>query len=637
MIPRVIPSRMEAVFLLLCAAILSWKLLLPGFIGMVDNGDFAKVAGPLSLGNAEPAQGILLHADYLRGRRYYYDSHVPSSEMLLAWMASALERTLGDPGKFNIRWLAAIHGLVFLAFYHSVLIFLRPLSTVIKCALSLVALWIFADIGLIAYLNSFYSDVPAALFGLAAIFIGGGLLIRKQPTRSALILFTLTAFLFITSKAQHAVLGFIPAGTALFFGWSAPDKRLRLVGRISTLILLAASAWMLGSTPGWYKAQARFNLIFLKILNHSPSPARDMEELGLVSDDARYIGLHSYVLRGPMENPAWADAFRARTNYGQEIRFYLRHPSRALAILRSDLEEEAPKRYSPGLASFGKQIDGPECPAAQFGSPECYPASILGSWSALRSWACRMWPAHLVLWFGVLLPGALVFALRRGSARPHRALACTIFAAGLMAVIEFAFSSLADACETARHLFMFHLFTDASIFLTLVAAAGAFDRYCRTPFRRLAAAACGAVILATIIATELARPAARNLEPISGTADGASKAVGYAGIWLTGVYPQPLGGTLTYSDRPGATARVCFEGTEFQYIYTKAWNRGLANVVIDGISHSVDLYDPGLVWQARTVFGDLKPGRHCGVVQVLGRHTTGSNGNFVDIEAFAAR
>jgi hypothetical protein len=206
-----------------------------------------------------------------------------------------------------------------------------------------------------------------------------------------------------------------------------------------------------------------------------------------------------------------------------------------------------------------------------------------------------------------------------------------------MAVIEFVFSSLADACETARHLFVFHLFTDASIFLTLVAVVGALDRYCRTSLRRLAAAACGGVILATIIATELVRPAARNLEPISGTADGASKAVGYAGIWLTGVYPQPLGGTLTYSDRPGATARVCFEGTEFQYIYTKAWNRGLANVVIDGMSHSVDLYDPGLVWQARTVFGDLKPGRHCAVVQILGRHTVGSNGNFVDIEAFAAR
>ena len=41
-------------WLTLCAGILAWKLLLPGFIGMADNGDFGKVAGPLCLASAEP-------------------------------------------------------------------------------------------------------------------------------------------------------------------------------------------------------------------------------------------------------------------------------------------------------------------------------------------------------------------------------------------------------------------------------------------------------------------------------------------------------------------------------------------------------------------------------------------------------
>jgi hypothetical protein len=631
------------VWLLLCAGILAWKLLLPGFIGMADNGDFAKIAGPLSLGNSEAAQGSMLHAVYLRDSRYYFNPHVPSSERLLAWAASTLEQTFGDPARFDIRWLAAIHGLIFLAFYYSVLIFLRPLSAFTRCVLSLVALWIFADIGLVAYLNSFYSDVPAALCGLAAVFIGAGLLAAERPALSTLLLFTLAAFLFITSKAQHGVLGFLPAAAAFLCGWRASDKFGRVAGYLAGVALLAATTWILVSTPEWYKAQARFNVIFLKILSHSPSPARDMEELGLVPDDARYIGLDSYAPGGPMEEPAWADSFRARTSYGQVLRFYIRHPSRAVAILRSDLEGETSQRYSPGLSSFREQVDGPECSAAQLGAPECSPASSLGSWSALRSWACRVWPAHLVLWFGVLLPGALVFCLRPGTARRHQALAWCMLAVGVMAVVEFAVASLADASETARHLFIFHIFTDASIFFTLVAAAGAFETACPASLRRRAAAtvACGAAIFAAaIIKVELiaaARPAARNLTSISGMVDGASSAVAYAGIWRADVFRQALGGTLTFSDRPGATARVCFEGTELQYVYTKAPNRGLAEVTIDGMPHSVDLYDPGVIWRARTVFGDLKPGRHCAVVRVLGRHTAASNGNFIDVDAFVGR
>ena len=641
MIQRATPWRSEAVWLLLCAGILAWKLLLPGFIGMADNGDFAKIAGPLSLGNAEPAQGSMLHAVYLRDSRYYFDPHFLSSEKLLARAASTLEEIFGDPARFDIRWLGVIHGLIFLAFYRSVLIFLRPLSAFTRCVLSLAALWIFADIGLVAYLNSFYSDVPAALGGLAAIFIGAGLLASERPALSTLVLFTLTAILFITSKAQHGVLGFLPAAAAFLCGWCTSDKRGRIAGYLAGVALLAATTWISVSTPAWYKAQTRFNVIFMKILNHSPSPARDMEELGLVPDDARYIGLQFYAPGGPMEEPAWADRFRARTSYGRVLKFYFRHPSRALAFLCSDLEGETSQRYSPGFSSFQRRLNGPECSAAQLGGPECSPASSLGSWSALRSWACRAWPAHLVLWFGVLLPGALVCGLRRGTTRRQQALAWSVVAVGVMAVIEFAVASLADA-SAARHLFIFHVLTDASIFFTLIAVAGALEKTCPAWLRRPAAAAVavGAVILAAaIVRAELipARPAARNLAPISGMVGGASSAAAYAGIWQADVYRQAVGGTLTYSDQPGATARVCFEGTEFQYFYTKAPNRGLAEVTIDDMPHIVDLYDPGVIWQARTVFGGLKPGRHCAVVRVLGRHTAASNGNFIDVDAFVGR
>ena len=626
----------EVFWLAVCAGILAWKLFLPGFIGMADNSDFGKVAGPLCLASAAPEGENFFHALYWRGKQNCYYPHMPSSEVALAWLASTLEQTAGDRTRFDIRWLGAIHSLIFLAFYYSLLTLLRPLSGIARFTLSLLALWIFADIGVIAYFNSFYSDVPAILGGLATALLAVHLLAARRLAPGALLLFGLAALLFITSKAQHGVFGPIPAGLAFLLGWRATDKRTRRTGYVVGVALLAATAWILGSTPGSYKAQARFNLIFFKIAPNSASPARDLAELGLSAGDARYIGMHSFVPDTPMKNPAWVDSFRVRSTYGQVVKFYLRHPSRALAILRADLENETWQRRVPGLSNFQRQS----------GRPEGATATSLGTWSALRTWASRVWPAHVVVWLALLPPVALLLAIRDGS-RWRRALAWTILAVSLVALGEFGIASLADACETPRHLWMFHVFTDVSIFLGLVFAASVLEAACPVSFRKpafaLAAAGLG-IFVASILKSEVF-PAAvpeeahwDRIELPAAADDDASPAVVYSGNWGAGAFRSAFRGTLTFSDEPGAVARFSFEGTELQYIYTKAFNRGMALVTIDGSARAtIDLYDPQIVWQAHTVFGGLKPGPHHAEIQVLGRRNPASTGDFIDIDALMGR
>jgi hypothetical protein len=626
----------EAFWLVVCAGILVWKLFLPGFIGMADNSDFGKVAGPLCLASAEPEGENFFHPLYLRGKQNYYNPHVPTSERWLAWLASTLEQTVGDRTRFDIRWLGAIHSLIFLAFYYSVLMLLRPLSGIARFTLSLLALWIFADIGLIAYFNSFYSDVPAALGGLATALLAVHLLAARRLAPGALLLFGLAALLLITSKAQHGVFGPIPAGLAFLFGWRATGRRTRATGLLVGVALLAATAWILGSTPASYEAQARFNLIFFKIAQNSASPARDLAELGLGAGDARYIGMHSFMPDTPMKNPAWVESFRVRSTYGHVLRFYLRHPSRALAILRADLEDQTWQRRVLGLSNFQRQS----------GRPEGASATSLGSWSALRTWASRVWPAHILVWLALLLPAALWLAIRDAS-RWRRALAWTILAASLVALGEFGIASLADACETPRHLLMFHVFTDVSMFLSLVFAASVLEAACPVSFRRPAFAlvAAGlAIFVASILKSEVF-PAARPVEPYgdrievpAAAVDDTSPAVVYSGNWGKGAFRSAFRGTLTFSDEPGAVARFSFEGTELLYIYTKAFNRGMALVTIDGSARAaIDLYDPQIVWQARSVFGGLEPGPHHAEIQVLGRRNSASSGDFIDIDALMGR
>ena len=95
-------------WLTLCAAILVWKLFLPGFIGMADNGDFGKVAGPLCLASAEPGNENFFHPLYLRTKVNCFQSHIVSSELILAGLASTLALNASETRpKPDIRWLGA--------------------------------------------------------------------------------------------------------------------------------------------------------------------------------------------------------------------------------------------------------------------------------------------------------------------------------------------------------------------------------------------------------------------------------------------------------------------------------------------------------------------------------------------------
>jgi len=469
---RTAPDWLEALFLLLCAALLAWQLLLPGFIGMANNGDFPKVAGPLCLEGAdhETEKFDYFQPDYLRGPAYCYHPHIPSSEIVPAWLASSLERVLGDKTHFDIRWLGALHALIFMGVYYLALVVLRPLPLVARIVLSLAALWIFADVAFVAYLNTFYSDVPAMLGGLAAIFLAV-LLARSERTSPLLLaLFGLSALFFATSKAQHGIYGVIPLAAAIWFGRRSRDPRARLVAGLVVVALAAGMSWVIGRTPGWYTAQSRFNLIFAKIAFTSKTPAQDVRELGLDDSDARYAGMHAFMPGNPMEDEAYRQRFYARTSYWKAALFYVRHPRRVIEILRSDLRIQAPGRrlYSNFPKSYGRQ---PDAKSERF-----------STWSSLRTRLFVLWREHIVVWYALLVLCAPWLAIRSKS-RFRSGLLWTTLAVAVAGVGEFCVASLADGAETARHLWMFHVFTDVTIFLALVLAASQLQRggsYART-------------------------------------------------------------------------------------------------------------------------------------------------------------
>jgi hypothetical protein len=92
--------------------------------------------------------------------------------------------------------------------------------------------------------------------------------------------------------------------------------------------------------------------------------------------------------------------------------------------------------------------------------------------------------------------------------------------------------------------------------------------------------------------------------------------------------------TLTYSNIPEASISLAFSGNAITYIYTRASNRGIAEVWVDDrLKGRVDLYAPATSWKSRQRFEGLGPGEHVIEIRVTGERNPRSTGSFVDLDA----
>jgi hypothetical protein len=455
------PARRELVALAVCAITLALQLFLPGFIGLADNGDFPKISRPLCLGPADGRAQAFVYfvSDYERRPDLCWSSGLYSSALVPAWIASELEQIAGDPKNFDIRWLGAANTALFLFFFYVLLVAMRPLAGWCWMVACVFALWFFTDVSFVSYFNSFFSDSAALLGAMIAAAAAIWLLAADKVRLAPVCVFFGGALLYVTSKSQHAVLGVVPALMLAVIGFRAGKRAVRITSWAGAACLLGAMAWMMATTPAWYKGQPRFNLIFSGIALKSQTPLEDLRELGLGPDDLKYVGLNAFSPGGPANDERWYSEFCRRTSYGKVAAFYARHPGRTLWLLWGALgpADGAAARRPWNLSNFRREDGHP--PGAK--------TERFASWSRIRDAVSRNWPSHIVVWYAMLAWGA-INVLRRSKERFARALAIAALGIAAVAVGEFSLAALTDAIETNRHMLLFQLFTDFTMFYALL-------------------------------------------------------------------------------------------------------------------------------------------------------------------------
>jgi hypothetical protein len=434
-------DKLEAFLLCACAAILALQLFISPSIGLADNGDFSRVYARFSLA---PVRGADDNFAYFAPRYWFtpessWTNDLLSSEMVLAAPPILIAHAVGS-GTFDIRWLGAVHALLFLAAYYALLVYLRAWKGWRRLVVGVAALWMFGDVAYVAYCNSFYSDTAALLGALLMVCLALHAAGSKGSREGVLLLFTAAALLFISSKPQHAAVGLIAVVITLWV--------LRR-GVLSALLICAVWA-SIARAPAVYRAKPLFNLVFDKIAAQSATPLQDLRELGLDAADLRFIGMTTATPGGPASDPRWMADFARRSGFGKVIWFHLRHPARTLRILAGDLRLEAYQIRPQDLGNFRREA----------GLPPGTRTQRFASWSRLRTALFIRWPWHILVWYALFLGAGI--KLMRGS----RAAAIAVGVAA-MGIGEFALSSLSDSLEAAHHLLLFHALTDVTFCFAL--------------------------------------------------------------------------------------------------------------------------------------------------------------------------
>ena len=138
-------------------------------------------------------------------------------------------------------------------------------------------------------------------------------------------------------------------------------------------------------------------------------------------------------------------------------------------------------------------------------------------------------------------------------------------------------------------------------------------------------------------AEEPAAPVAASAEPRvpTGTYDDADPRIRLREPWTRDPqFQDAYSHTLTYSNVPGASASLAFGGGAITYLYTRASNRGIAEVWIDGsLKDRLDLYASDTAWKSRRRYAGLGSGAHVIEIRVTGDRNPRAVGSFVDVDA----
>lgn len=452
-------------------------IMLPPVIGVADNGDFSRLMRLAGFQYLDPDESYddryFAYAHQYFGYKSNWGSSYVTTQVVLLSVVGWLAR-LFDGEVFDIRWLGAVYtGMLATAIY----LFIRNADAVAgnRAATAIygvfaagMLLFVFGDIGYLAYFHSFYGEPYALLGMLLSVAAIMAMTQADKPSGWQLALLVSAAVAVATSKIQHAPFGFAFGLIVWRMAGLRDDKRWRRMTHVGLGILLGSSVLMLVFAPGGLKQINLYQSVFYGILKDSPDARRDMMELGIPE---RYLPLAgtNYFQKDvaiPQDDPVLRREVLQKLSHKDVALYYLRHPERLWQKLNKAAENGVSVRPSY-LGNYD----------ASAGKPR---GALSDTFDTYSDWKSHHMP-HSLSWFaGCWLAYLAVLGLlwRNAVSRRVRARLETMAIISLCGLFALVVPILGDGeADLGKHLFMFNVCFDmmlisAALFLLHLAVNG---------------------------------------------------------------------------------------------------------------------------------------------------------------------
>jgi hypothetical protein len=450
-------------------------LMIPPVIGLADSGDFGRVLGVTGLSVLNPQQTYeQLYFNYAH-QQYGYGGYTlggyVSTHVILVAVAGLIGRAVNGE-VFDIRILGLTYS-VFFVWAVTLLVRNAPEAAnrrntlIVSVVLSLSLLFVFADIGYLAYFQSFFGEPYALIATLLMVASAIALASSPKPTGKLLALFIVAALAVATSKIQNAPLGLVFALLAWRMIGLRSDLKWRKQVWAGVAVLVLGSAVMILVAPDRLKNTNLYQSIFFGVLKDSPNVARDMEELGIPEKYAVLAGTNYFQKDTaiPQKDPVLRQEVLEKLSHKDIAMYYLRHPSRFMQKL--DRAAENAMYIRPYYLGNYDQSAGKA------------PKEITYAFSAWSQWKDNQMPRSAGWYIGLIFAyyATLGIVWWRNQSRKLRLVLETLAVVALAGVFSCVVPLIGDGeADLGKHLFMFNVCFDMMVISVIVGAVYGLTR-----------------------------------------------------------------------------------------------------------------------------------------------------------------
>ncbi|MDH6430790.1 hypothetical protein BSK62_16050 [Paenibacillus odorifer] len=437
--------------------IIIYLLFVGPFIGVADNGDFLRMMNTIGLNYYDTGASYADQFFNFSHSSFAYENlfrgFYPSSQIFIV-LVPRLIGGLIHGSFFDVRLLGAVYGLLLLAATWLLVKYNARGSYVTGLLLGAAILFVFYDIGYVAYFNSLFGEPVSMVFMLLTFALGLRLTSQEKPTTKGLTLFFIAILFLVTSKIQNAPIGIAFALIFLRFMMLDGEGKWRKLALRFSIAIFLVSIVLYVAAPKDLKHINLYQTVFFGILNESPDVKGDLQDLGLperleVLAGTNYFQTDTVIKQ---DDPSLVPDFYDRVSHKDVLFFYLKHPDRLI----DNMKYAASNSMAIRPYYLGNYEKSENKPAGAL-------SYTYSAWSQFKNKHIPHTLGFLSIFYLVYFAGALFQYFRSRDIRGKVA-GELLMLLGLIGIFSFLVPILGDGrADIGKHLFLFNVCFDMMV------------------------------------------------------------------------------------------------------------------------------------------------------------------------------